>query len=70
MFNNFKIIQISTLLTKKKKKAQRISKTNTQVLFSTQYNNIPNHKTKLQMPYLITILTKNKNRQEIYNLEN
>ena len=69
MFNNFKIIQISTLLTKKKE-AQRISKTNTQVLFSTQYNNIPNHKTKLQMPYLITILTKNKNRQEIYNLEN
>ena len=39
---------------------QRISKTNTQISFLHNIN-IPKYKTKLQMPYWITNLTKNKN---------
>ena len=37
-----------------------ISKTNAQVLFLHNIN-IPKYKTKLQMTYWITYLTKNKN---------
>ena len=40
--------------------AQKIVKTNTQVSFLHSIN-ILKHKTKLQMPYWITNLTKNKN---------
>ena len=47
-------------ITNQNKIAQKISKTNTQVSFLHNIN-IPKHKTKLQIPYWITNLTKNKN---------
>ena len=47
-------------ITNQNKIAQRISKTNTQVSFLHNIK-IPKHKTKLQIPYWITNLTKNKN---------